>query len=116
MKHDRTGLPHPRNEGAKSLERGGRSDRGVNMRLRLMIVNIRHPADVAQKRDFAANPQARVRERTLRRPHPDGLDKVRQDASCVHRRRDRTRPRSLLHSILRRGTWSGAVALQRHRA
>jgi hypothetical protein len=44
---DRTGLPHSRNEGAKSLQRGGRSDRGVNMRLRLMIVNIRHPRDAS---------------------------------------------------------------------
>ncbi|APX86992.1 hypothetical protein BV511_21160 [Methylorubrum extorquens] len=116
MKHDRTGLPLPRNEGAKSLECGGRSDRGVNMRLRLMIVNIRHPSDTAQKRDFAVHPQARVRERTLRRRCRTVLVKVRQDASCLGRRRYRTRPRSLLHSILRRGTWSGTVALQRHRA
>ncbi len=63
---DRTGLPHSRNEGAKSLQRGGRSDRGVNMRLRLMIVNIRHPSDAAQKRDFAVHSLTRVRERTLR--------------------------------------------------
>ena len=86
MKHDRTGLPLPRNEGAKSLECGGRSDRGVNMRLRLMIVNIRHPTDAVQKRDFAVNPQVGVRERTLRRRCRIVLAKVRQDASCLRRR------------------------------
>jgi len=36
------------------------------MRLRLMIVNIRHPADAAQNRDFAVHSLTRVRERTLR--------------------------------------------------
>ena len=61
---DRTGQPLSLDEGAKSLECGGRSDRARNMRLRLMIVNIRHPLDRWQIPAFRLVPQAHVRERT----------------------------------------------------
>ena len=80
---DRTGQPHSRDEGAKSLKCGGRSDRGQNMRLRLMIVNIRHPLLRPQIPAFRPIPQAHVRERTLQEASAESLGKFLQDASCL---------------------------------
>ncbi len=62
--NDRTGRPHRRNEGAKFLKCGGRSDRGVNMTSRLTIVNIRQPSNRRRWPVFGRDELGRVRDRT----------------------------------------------------
>ena len=53
------------------------------MRLRLMIVNIRHPLLRPQIPAFRPIPQAHVRERTLQEASAESLGKFLQDASCL---------------------------------